>query len=133
LYRADHRYAARFFWQLNLMITGADISAAANLGEGLLILSPPGTAIMGTAGRNLTVMPLGGLGGELGRYEDIGAGPGMPLLGDDVVLEPNSGVMGPVRIGSRVRIRATVAVTKDIPDDVLVMPPEIRVLGRRTP
>jgi serine O-acetyltransferase len=130
-YRRDHRYTARFFWHLNVILTGADISAPNDLEGGLLVVSPPGIAIMGKAGRNLTVMPCAGLGSELGRWEDIGAGPGLPVLGDDVTLEPHSGVLGPARIGNRVRIRAGIAVTCDVSDDTLVEGPRPRIIKRR--
>lgn len=130
-FRAGHRYLARFFWHLNVLITGADISAPCDFGEGLVIMSPAGIAMTAKAGRNLTVMPLAGLGGELGRREDVGAGPGVPVLGDDVVLEPHCGVLGPVRVGHRVRVCAVTVVTKDVPDDTVVEGPQPRYLRRR--
>src|SRR5438105_5363064 len=91
-FRAGNKRIARVFWHLNMLITGADISPPVDLGGGLVIMTPAGTAIMGNAGRNLTVMACAGLGGEIGRHEDIGAGPGLPVLGDDVILEPHCGV-----------------------------------------
>lgn len=130
-YRRGHRLTARFFWHLNVILTGADISAPNDLQGGLLIVSPPGTAIMAKAGRNLTIMPCAGLGSELGRWEDIGAGPGLPVVGDDVTMEPHSGILGPIRIGSRVRIGAGIAVTVDVPDDTIVEGPRPRMVKRR--
>lgn len=127
-YRKKHRLTARFFWHINLVMTGADISEPADIGEGLVIFNPPGVAIMGTAGRNLTVMPCAGIGGELGRHEDIGAGPGFCLIGDDIVLEPHSGILGPVRVGNRVRVCAHAAVTRDVPDDTIVAGPRPRFI-----
>lgn len=132
-YRRGYRLTARFFWHLNVVLTGADISAPNDLGGGLLIVSPPGTAIMGKAGRNLTVMPCAGLGSELGRWEDIGAGPGLPVVGDDVVLEPHSGILGPIRVGNRVRVGAGIFVTVDVPDDTLVEGPRPRSVKRWEP
>jgi len=131
LFRAGHPRLARLLWHLNFFVTGADVDPLADVGEGLVILSPPGTALMGTAGRNLTVMPCAGLGGAVGRYEDIGAGPGLPILGDDVVLEPHCGVLGPVRIGDRVRVGAGIGVTEDVADDTIVEGPPPRFLRRR--
>ena len=131
LFRAGHRYSARFFWHLNLLLTGADISPPSDLGEGLVIVSPAGVAIMGKAGRNLTLMPLAGLGGELGRHEDIGAGPGLPVLGDDVVMDVHTGVLGPVRIGNRVHVAAGICVVKDVPDDTWVEAAQGRFLRRQ--
>lgn len=130
-WRRGRPVLARCFWQLNFLLTGADISPATEIGEGLLILSPAGVALMGTAGRNLTVMPCSGFGGEMGRPEDIGAGPGLPLLEDDVVLEPHCGILGPVRVGSRVRVGAGAILTKDVPDDTVVEGPPPRFVGRR--
>lgn len=131
LYRAHHRWFARIVWHLNVLLTGAEIAESCDLGEGLVIVTPPGVAIMGTAGRNLTVMACAGLGGEMGRHEDIGAGQGLPVVGDDVILEPHSGILGPVRIGHRVRVGLGCGVTKDVPDDAIVEGPRCRTLRRR--
>jgi acetyltransferase-like isoleucine patch superfamily enzyme len=86
---------------------------------------------MGHAGRNLTVMPCAGLGGEIGRRHDAGAGPGVPFLGDDVVLEPHCGVLGPVRVGNRVRVPAGIGLTRDVPDDAILEGARVRLLPRR--
>ena len=131
LYRGGHPHLARLFWHMNTLVTGADISANSDLGEGLVIVNPPGTSICAFAGRNLTVMPLSGLGSEIGRREDVGAGPGLPRLGDDVVLEPHAGVLGPVRVGDRVRVGAGVIVLKDVPDDTHLEGPSPRFLKRK--
>jgi serine O-acetyltransferase len=138
LYRMSHHFhsgghtlVARVIAHLNQFLTGADISPASELDEGLVIFTPPGTAIFGKAGRNLTVMPCSGLGGEIGRRDDIGAGPGLPVLGNDVILEPHCGVLGPARIGSRVRICAGVLVTRDVPDDSVAEGPRPRFMVRQ--
>ena len=120
----------RVWWHLNTVLTGADISALADLGPGLVIPHPMGVAIAGRAGRNLTVMACAGLGGEFGRREDVGAGPGLPVLGDDVWLQPHCGVMGPVRVGSRVRVGAGLPVACDVNDDCDVTWPPPRIVRR---
>jgi serine O-acetyltransferase len=130
-FRGGHRYIARFFWHLNSLLTGSDIAPPADLGPGLVILNPAGVSIMGKAGRNFTVMPCSGLGGEVGRREDVGSGPGLPVLGDDVTLEPFCGVMGPFRIGNRVRIPSGVGIVRDLPDDCELAGPAVRMLRRR--
>ena len=130
LWRAGRRWPARLVWHLNLLLTGADISEPADLGPGLVIPNPAGVAIMGTAGRNLTVLACAGLGGEIGRREDVGAGPGLSLLGDDVLLRPHSGVLGPVRVGHRVVVGVGIAVTSDVADDTLVEGPRARLVPR---
>ena len=129
-YQRGHRLWGRFFWHLNMILTGADISPVSDLGPGLVIVNPVGVTLDGHAGKNLTVMPLSGLGSELGRLEDTGAGPALPRLGDDVYLAPHSGVLGPVRIGDRVRLAAGVIVTSELPDDAVVEPFATRFLVR---
>lgn len=131
-YRGGHRYIARFFWNLNVLLTGADISEPADIDAGLVVVSPAGTAIMGKAGRNLTVMPCAGIGGEVGRREDIGAGPGFSVIGDDVILEPHGGVLGPVKVGHRVRVPANVGLTQDVADDTILEGPRPKFLHRRS-
>jgi serine O-acetyltransferase len=131
LFRRGHTLSSRIVWQINFLVTGADISPASELGPGLLILMPAGVALMGRAGRNLTVMPCAGLGGEMGSFSDVGAGPGLPYLGDDVVLESHSGVLGPVRVGNRVRIRPHIALVHDAPDDTIAEGPPPRFFKRR--
>jgi serine O-acetyltransferase len=131
LYRGGHRFAARAVWHFNVLLTGADISEPADIGPGLLVMNPAGCAIMGRAGRNLTVMSCAGLGGETGKTEDVGGGPGVPLLGDDVTLEPHCGVLGPVQVGSRVRVPAGIGLTQNVGDDMLIEGPRPRCLIRK--
>ena len=128
---AGHTFLSRIFWQLNLLLTGACIEGPAEIGEGFVVLNPPGICVAGKAGRNLTMMPCSGLGSELSRWDEIGAGPGLPVLGDDVVLEPHSAVLGPVQIGSRVRIAAGLVVTQAVPEDTIIEGPAPRFLPRR--
>jgi serine O-acetyltransferase len=123
-----HGLRARLWGLLGQFLTGADLPAGVDLGPGLLIPSPAAVSLCGRAGRNLTVHPLSGLGGELSQ-DDVGAGPGMPWLGDDVTLEPHSGVLGAVRIGDRVRICAGCIVTEDVPAEARVEPSAPRVLS----
>ncbi len=139
LYRVSHylhgkrrRLLARFVWHLNTLLTAADISPPCRIGEGLVILHPAGIAVSGNAGRNLTIVGLTGLGSEFGRRDDVGAGPGLPVLGDDVVLETNTGVLGPVRIGNRVRVRSGCTAVRDVGDDMIVSGLEMRVFSSGT-
>jgi serine O-acetyltransferase len=137
LYRLSHHCQrngwprlARLWWRLNIVLTGADISPTSDLGPGLFIQNPTGVAISGHAGRNLSVMAGSGLSRDPGRREDVGAGPGRPVLGDDVWIEPHGGVFGPVRVGNRVRIGAGVPVTQDVSDDCELQSPRPRVVVR---
>ena len=130
-YRSGHRYVARFWWHLNMLLTGADISEPADLGGGLVVMAPAGTAIMGKAGKNLTVMACAGMGGEMGKLDDVGGGPGVPVVGDDVILEPHCGVLGPVVVGDRVRVCAGMGLSANTPDDTYVESASVRIIKRR--
>jgi serine acetyltransferase len=99
--------------QVNSLVTGADIHPACDFGGGLLIPHPAALTASGNAGRNLTMMPLSGIG-MLPRDEDVGAGPGLPLLGDDVWLGAGCGVLGPVRVGDGARLQPGAALTRHV-------------------
>lgn len=122
-----HRLAARLAWQANVLLTGADLDPDAAIGGGLVVLSPMAVSVSGRAGRNLVLGPLTGVGTDLSA-RDIGAGPGRPVLGDDVELSALCGVLGPVRVGNRVRIGPCCAVSRDVPDDGAVEPHPPRLL-----
>ena len=92
-------------------------------------MHPIGVAVMGTAGKNLSLGACAGLGGETGKTEDIGAGPGFCLLGDNITIASHSGVLGPVSIGDNVNIGAVVVVTRNIESNTDVLSYEIRTLS----
>jgi len=127
-YRAGHMWLSRLIWHFNTVLTGVDISPPADIEAGLVILHPAGTTIMGSIGKNFTVMACSGAGGEVGRNEKVAFWPGVPLIGDDVVLEAHSGVLGPVRIGNRVRVCSGAIVTRNIADDMIVESPRVRIV-----
>jgi serine O-acetyltransferase len=126
LHRRGHRWLARLLWHVELTVLGTDISPAADLGAGLVISHPVGVVLFGKAGRDLTVMAFCGTGALTAR-DDIGAGPGLPVLGDAVELGPFSGVLGPVRIGDGVRLGPGCIVTVDVPDHAEVVAPVAHV------
>lgn len=132
LWRSGHGRLARLLWHLNLLLTGTDVHPHSDLDGGLLIPHPAGASLSGHAGRDLTLGALAGVGGELGRDEDVGAGPGHPVLGDGVTLGAHAGVLGPVRIGDRVVIGPGCVVTRDVPDGAVVQPADVRVVSGGT-
>jgi serine O-acetyltransferase len=50
-----------------------------------------------------------------------GSRTGCPVLGDSVYIGPGAKIVGAVRIGDRVAIGANCVVTKDVPDDSVVV------------
>lgn len=113
-YRRGNRLLARALWHLNLILTGADISPLADIDGGLLVLHPLSCVMLGRGGRNLTVMGHAGFGGAVSS-EDIGAGPGLPIIGNDVVIGFGACIQGPIHIGDGVRIGVRSIVTSSLP------------------
>lgn len=130
LHRHDRRGLARLLYHINLMLTGADLPPNSDIGGGWLVTAPVAVTVCGNAGRNFTIGALAGLGGEFGSSADIGAGPGLPVLGDDVTIGTHAGVLGPLRIGSHVTIAAGCVVRKDVPDHTTVEAAAVRVRAR---
>ena len=108
--------AARAAMQLNSLLTGADFHPGARVGAGLLVPSPCATNLSCAAGRNLLLMPQAGIGGSLATT-DIGAGPGLPLLGDNVRVGQFSGVNGPFVIGDRVQVAPGAGTVRSVGPD----------------
>ncbi len=55
------------------------------------------------------------------------------MIGDDVFIGVNSTVLGPIRIGDRVRIAANTAVTTNVPADSIVVGSPAKIYRRLTP
>lgn len=128
----EHRLLARFFWHLNVIITGADVSPISQIKGGLVIVEPLCTILLGKIGKNFLVQGNGGTGGGMTR-EDIGAGLGLPILGDDVKLRLGAFVLGAVRVGDRVDVGPRCLVQRDVPDDAIIRLDEPRKRKIRPP
>ena len=113
-WRRAHPKTGRLLMQLNSLLTGADIHPASDLGPGLLIPSPCGVTISGNTGRNVAVLATSGLGGSI-EGADIGAGPGLPIIGDDVVVGPFAGVQHGILVGHGATIGGGAGALKDVP------------------
>jgi serine O-acetyltransferase len=91
-WRNDRRLVARLFWQLNLLLNKLDVPPHIAAGPGLVVARPAGVILAGRIGANVTIGARVGIGFR-GR-QDVGAGPGIPLIGDGAVLEDDSGLLG---------------------------------------
>ena len=114
-----HRIVARIFWHINVMLTGADISPLSDIEGGLVIIHTASVVIFGKIGQNCTIHGWGGMGGGL-KTKDIGAGPGLPILKDDVDVGPGAFVLGPFVVGNRVQIGPRCVVMRDVEDDTII-------------
>jgi serine O-acetyltransferase len=107
----------RLMMQVNSLVTGIDIQPASRLGPGLLIPTPCGVTISCRAGRNMTVLGLSGLGGT-NEGKDAGAGPGLPVLGDDVTVGPFCGIQNGILVGDGASTEGGAGALKDVPPGV---------------
>ena len=58
---------------------------------------------------------------------------GFPVVGNDVYIGAGAMIIGNVRVGNNVRIGANCVVTKDVPDNCLVVGPAAVVIPRSKP
>src|ERR1700712_4453097 len=118
LYRMAHflhvngwRLPARLFWLTNICLTGAELDSSSSIGKGMVIPYPRAVTIFGRIGENCTFLGQSGMGGMLR------APPGLPVVGDDVLVMHGSIIQGPVNGGRGPRIGPRCIVTKDVPAD----------------
>ena len=133
LHRISHYYytnrcvcLAGVFWQLNMLLTGADISPAADIQGGLVIPHPAGVSITAIAGRNLTVMALSGIGCGMSEHRPDRLARAVPVLGDNVYLSYHAGIHGPVKIGNGAHISPGCIVTTDVDAHTTIAGPPVR-------
>lgn len=120
LYLNGWRSAARMLFMYSLYLTGADIAPGTSIGEGCLICHAVGVIVCGRIGARFTLYGQGGTGGGIGA-EDIGGGPGLPVVGDDVTFGVKAIALGTIRIGNRVNLGPAAVATGDVPDDAMVV------------
>ncbi len=137
LYRVSHYFHAKGFTGLGravgllcFFLTGADIHPATEVGGGLVMLHTLASIVYGKLGEDVTLTSRVYVGPDGSRL-DIGAGPGLPVLGDRVLMGGGSMVAGPRRIGDDVFIAAHSLVIDDVPSGRKVFGNPARILGGR--
>ena len=123
------RNAARLLFLFSLYLTRVEISPTTSIGPGCLIAHATGIVIFGKIGARFSIYGESGMGGGFG-VEDIGGGPGYPVVGDDVVFAYKSMALGPVRIGDRAKLGPTAYVNYDVPANAVVLAPPCKVVIR---
>lgn len=118
LYKHKLFFTARLISQIARFFTGIEIHPGATLGEGILIDHGMGVVIGETAevGNRVTIYhgtTLGGTGKDKGKRH--------PTVLDDVIIGSGSKVLGPITIGSKVKIGANSVVLKDVPNGATVV------------
>ena len=118
---------ARLVSLFSIYLTRSEIPPTTSLGPSALIAHPTGVYIFARVGARLTVHGHGGFGGGFGE-EDIGAGPGYAIVGDDVVMAFGARAFGAIRIGDGVKFGPGTQLMRDVPAGALVLWAQSRVL-----
>lgn len=107
-------------------LTGAQISARATIGPGLVIYHPHGIAIGATAviGAHCTLIHANLIGQRLGTGDRA-------VIGDDFVAGTGAKIIGQVQIGDRVRVGPNAVVTRSIPEGVTVAGNPAKIVRER--
>lgn len=109
-------------------VTKIWIPPETRIGDGFHIIHAEGS---------LSIHPDATIGDRLGVMHNVTIGTnmndGVPVIGDDVFIGVNSTVLGPIKIGDRVRIGANTAVTTDVPSDSVVIGSPAKIYPRLAP
>ena len=132
-YVNDWRNLGRAVFLFNLYLTRMEITPQTVIGPGVLVGHATGVTLDGHIGARCHVLGLCNTGGGFGE-KDVGAGAGLPSVGDDVTIGYGAMVLGGIRIGDGARIGPGAVVTTDVAPGALVMWTMPRtVLGKAAP
>jgi serine O-acetyltransferase len=123
-------FVPRFLSHNAFQSTGTDIHPSAVIGDHFFIDHGSGVVIGETAiiGDNVTLyqgVTLGGTSVERKKRH--------PTLGDNIIVGAGAKILGPVTIGNNVRIGANSVVTRDIPENSVVVGVPGRILHETHP
>ena len=127
LWEHGHRSLARVLSQITRHITGVEIHPAAQIGKHFFIDHAMGVVIGETTiiGDNCLLyqgVTLGGTGKDKGKRH--------PTLGDNVMVGAGAKVLGPINIGSNVKVAANAVVLSDIPENCTAVGVPARIARR---
>ena len=116
---------ARIISQFSRFLTGIEIHPKAKIGENLFIDHGMGVVIGETSeiGNNVTIyhmVTLGGISPSI-NSDDQRNTKRHPTLMDNVVVGSGAQVLGPVVVGKNAKIGANAVVTKDVPENAVMV------------
>ena len=122
---AKFHLIARIISQFSRFLTGIEIHPKANIGKNLFIDHGMGVVIGETSeiGDNVTIYHMATLGGispsvNSNEQRNIKR---HPTLKDNVVVGSGAQILGPVTVGKNAKIGANAVVTKDVPDNAVMV------------
>jgi serine acetyltransferase len=132
LYRYEGGASARLYWIFRVLLRhytykfGINIPFDTRIGVGLYIGHPGNIHFNARAfvGANCNISQ----GVTLGQ-SNRGKNKGYPVIGDGVYIGPGAKIVGAVRVGNNVAIGANCVVTKDVPDNAVVVGVPGRVIS----
>ena len=127
---------ARMISQLARFITGIEIHPSAKIGKNLFIDHGMGVVIGETSdiGDNVTIYhnaTLGGISPSINSNEQRHV-KRHPTLKDNVVVGSGAQVLGPIKVGKNAKIGSNAVVTKDVPENAVMIGIPARNVGTTT-
>ena len=122
---AKFNLVARIISQFSRFLTGIETHPKANIGKNLFIDHGMGVVIGETSeiGDNVTIYHMATLGGispsvNSNEQRNIKR---HPTLKDNVVVGSGAQILGPVTVGKNAKIGANAVVTKDVPENAVMV------------
>ena len=127
---------ARMISQFSRFITGIEIHPKAKIGKNLFIDHGMGVVIGETSdiGDNVTIYHMATLGGISPSInsDDQRETKRHPTLQDNVVVGSGAQILGPITIGKNAKIGANAVVTKDVPENGVMVGIPAKNVGTAT-
>lgn len=124
LYRHHVPVLPKLIWKFQYILFNCSVPASCQIGRGTKF-GYGGIAVVMHArtvvGKNCMIGQGVTIGGKSGWYE-------VPVIGDNVIINAGSKIIGPVRIGNNVEIGANSVVVKDVPSNCVVAGIPARIL-----
>ena len=133
---AKFHLVARIISQLSRFLTGIEIHPGAKIGKNLFIDHGMGVVIGETSeiGNNVTIYHMATLGGiapsiNSNQQRMVKR---HPTLNDCVVVGSGAQILGPVIIGANAKVGANAVVTKDVPENAVMVGIPAKNVGTAT-
>ena len=133
---AKFHLVARIISQFSRFLTGIEIHPGAKIGKNLFIDHGMGVVIGETSeiGNNVTIyhmVTLGGIAPSI-NSNDQRQVKRHPTLSDCVVVGSGAQILGPVMVGANAKIGANAVVTKDVPENAVMVGIPAKNVGTAT-